>query len=395
VQRPDRSRRSSAVRRVFGLVAVVLLVACGPTPPPTATPSGVPGPPSVSPSGSPIAIDPAAGWHLVSLAGVAAPTRLSDVIATSSGFLADGATGQVGQTPIALHSTDGSTWTAERIAGDWTSPGDLLAWGDKVVAVGGGESSRCAHPSALDTWVRAADATWTEAPWDERFCVGAGPSTLLIHRDHPFLIGAGSGDVSYVMTSDDGLRWVIHEQAFGNVYPHSAVSDGSTLWVFGSSPDGRPLVLKSADGQAFEPPVAIAGLGPNASVQDALMLGDQVVVVISVGPEVGILRPDGSGGWQAEPATGLRGDQIARIVVAGNRLVALGNDENGTPLAWVSADGTDWSPLPLPAEAGNGTTFGDIAVANGMVVLVGQVTAPDGNSAGGAVWVGSSALLEP
>jgi len=307
VQRPDRSRRSSAVRRVFGLLAVVLLVACSPTPSPTAPPSGVPGPTSVNPSGSPIAFDPAAGWHLVSLAGVAAPTRLADVIAISSGFLADGATGQVGQTPIALHSTDGTEWTAERIPGAWTAPGDLLPWGDKVVAVGGGESSRCAHPSALDTWVRAADATWTEAPWDEGFCVGAGPSTLLIHRDHPFLIGAGSGDVSYVMTSDDGLRWVIHEQAFGNVYPHAAVSDGSTLWVFGEGPDGRAVVIRSADGQTFEPPAPIRGLAADASVQDALMLGGQPVVVAAVASAVGILRPDGSGGWKVEPATGCAG----------------------------------------------------------------------------------------
>jgi hypothetical protein len=331
----------------------------------------------------------------VSLAGVAAPTQLSDVIATSSGFIATGVSGQAGEKPVALSSPDGVNWTAEAIPGKFGWPTGLIAWGDRVVAVGSGEPVGCGHPSALDTWVRTADATWTEAPWDERFCVGAGPSTLLIHRDHPFLIGAGSGDVSYVMTSDDGLRWVIHEQAFGNVYPHSAVSDGSTLWVFGSSPDGRPVVLKSADGQTFEPPVAIAGLGADASVQDALMLGDQIVVVMSVGAEVGILRPDGSGGWQAEPARGLRGDQIARIVVAGDRLVSLGNDENGMPLAFTSADGTDWSPLPLPAEAGEGMAFSGIVVANGMAVLLGQATAPNGNSAGGAIWVGSPALLEP
>jgi hypothetical protein len=383
------------VRRVFGLLAVVLLVACSPTPSPTAPPSGVPGLPSVSPSGSPIAIDPAAGWHLVSLAGVAAPTQLSDVIATSSGFIVTGVSGQAGEKPVALSSPDGVNWTAEAIPGKFGWPTGLIAWGDRVVAVGSGEPVSCGHPSALDTWVRTADATWTEAPWDERFCVGAGPSTLLIHRDHPFLIGAGSGDVSYVMTSDDGLRWVIHEQAFGNVYPRAAVSDGSTLWVFGSGPDGRPVVFKSADGQTFEPPAAIAGLGPDASVQDALMLGDQIVVVMSVGAEVGILRPDGSGGWQAEPARGLRGDQIARIVVAGDRLVSLGNDENGMPLAFTSADGTDWSPLPLPAEAGEGMAFSGIVVANGMAVLLGQATAPNGNSAGGAIWVGSSALLEP
>lgn len=370
--------------RALAYLATVALAACSPAPAPT-----------TGPSGSPIATDPATGWRFAALAGVAVPRMFSDIIVTSNGFLVDGGAGQVGEKPIALHSTDGEAWTVEPIASDWTSPGDLLRWGDKVVAVGGGQSARCAHPSALDTWVRAADGTWAEAPWDERFCVGAGTTTLLVHRGQPFLIGAGSGDVSYLMSSDDGLHWVLHQRPFGDVYPHTAVSDGSTMWVFGAGPDGRPVVTRSADGQTFDPPLAIAGLGPDASVEDALMLGGQLVVVATTGPAVGILRSDGSGSWQAEPAAGLRGDQIARVVVAGNRLVALGNDENGMPLAWTSADGTDWTPLPLPAEAGNGTTFSGLAVFNGTAVLVGQVTAPDGNSAVGAIWVGSSVLLEP
>jgi hypothetical protein len=319
----------------------------------------------------------------------------ADVVSSPAGFLVVGAAGPAGQQPVVLRSADGQAWASEAIDSGFASPASLVSWGDRAVAMGGGETDRCAHPSALDTWSRAADGTWTEAPFDQDFCVGAATTTLLIHDDHPFLIGAGSGDISYVMTSDDGRHWTLRQQPFNGVYPVAAATDGSTIWVFGYRGDGRAATLSSPDGNSFGAAAPLPILGPETAVLDAVSFRGKLVVVTTSGPNVGILRPEAGGGWQVEPAAGIPGDQVGGIVVVGDRLVAIGGDENGTPLAWSSADGTSWSPVRLPAEAGTGATITGIAESNGVAVLVGQALAPDGNSAVGAIWVGSSTLLEP
>ena len=78
---------------------------------------------------------------------------------------------------------------------------------------------------------------------------------------------------------------------------------------------------------------------------------------------------------ERQPAAGIRGDQVGGIVVVSDRLVAIGGDENGTPLAWSSADGATWTPVRLPAEAGTGATISGIAGINGVAVIVGQALA--------------------
>ena len=338
---------------------------------------------------------PPAEWHLVALDVVPAATMFADVISSPAGFLAAGSAGPAAQQPVVLRSTDGQAWASEAIDSRFASPASLVSWGDRAVAMGGGETDRCAHPTALDTWSRAADGTWTEAPFDQDFCVGAATTTLLVHDDHPFLIGAGSGDISYVMTSDDGLHWTLRQQPFDGVYPVAAATDGSVVWVFGYTPDGRPAALSSPDGTSFGAPSPIPVIGPETAVLGAVALAGKLAVVTTSGPNVGILRPEVGGGWQIEPAAGIRGDQVGRIAVVGDRLVAIGGDENGTPLAWSSADGASWKPIRLPAEAGTGATITGIAASNGVAVLVGQMMASDGTSLVGAIWVGSSVLLEP
>jgi hypothetical protein len=371
----DLKSRPAPASLALALFAAAALVACGQAPAPTA---------------------PTAEWRLVALDGVPAATMFADVITNPAGFLVAGAAGPAGRQPVILRSVDGRAWTSEAIDSDFASPAALVSWGDRAVAMGGGESNRCAHPAALDTWSREADGTWAEAPFDPDFCLGAATTTLLIHDDRPFLVGAGSGDISYVMSSHDGLRWDVREQPFGGVFPVAAATDGSGVWVFGYTPDGRPAGLRSADGISFDAPSAIPVIGPEAAIQSAVAPGGKLVLVMTSGPDVGILRPDVvGGGWHAEPATGIRGDQIGRILVVGDRLVALGADENSVPLAWSSADGTDWSPIRLPAEAGAGAALTGIAVRDDVAVLVGQAIAPDGGSAMGAIWVGSSALLAP
>jgi hypothetical protein len=154
-------------------------------------------------------------------------------------------------------------------------------------------------------------------------------------------------------------------------------------------------VVHRSAGKPFERPVALPGLGSDASIRAALWLGDGPLVVALAGPAIGILRPDGGGSWTSAPATGLPADQVAGIRVVDGHLVALGGTEAGDPEAWTSADGSVWKPVPLPADALQGTGLTGVAVLGGTAVLIGQVNAPGGVGAIGAIWTGPARLLAP
>jgi hypothetical protein len=167
------------------------------------------------------------------------------------------------------------------------------------------------------------------------------------------------------------------------------------LWVFGSAPDGVPVVVHRSAGKPFDQPVAIPGLGSGTSILTAVWLGDGPVVVASVGQAIGILRPDGNGPWVSVLADGLPADQVSGIHVIDGHLVALGGTEAGVPEAWTSADGSEWQPVSLPAEARAGASLAGVAVVDGTVVLVGQIEAPSGVGAQGAIWTGPANLVAP
>jgi hypothetical protein len=319
---------------------------------------------------------------------------LTDVIAVNDGFLAAGAGGQVGQLPVIRHSTDGLVWDAEDITSrDGMAPGRMTLIGNRVVAVGGGETDRCGHPSALDTWARDATGTWAEATFDPAFCVGTGNVNLLAGRGGTVvLLGAGSGDVVYLMTSDSGLAWAGVPKPFSGVYPHVAVSNGTRIWVFGSAPAGQPVVSISADSETFGAPEPLPGLGSETSIVGAALLDGRPIAIATRGQAVGVVRLIADGTWDVTEASGIVGTAIARIVLVDGHLVALGGDETGTPLAWASADGTSWRPMALP-QVQLGTTLQGVAVHDGIAVIVGQVSAGDHGVA--AVWRGSPALLAP
>jgi PBP1b-binding outer membrane lipoprotein LpoB len=55
----------------------------------------------------------------------------------------------------------------------------------------------------------------------------------------------------------------------------------------------------------------------------------------------------------------------------------------------------EWLLASLPDPNAAGTTLGGIAIAGGTAVLVGQVEAPNGPGAIGAIWTGPARLLAP
>jgi hypothetical protein len=388
----------AAWRAVTACAIAILLGACATAPTPSAPPATNPAPvgPSVATSSPNVAAssDPAAGWQMASLPENVAAT-FSDVELGPEGFLVAGGGGPIGQTPVILNSLDWQSWSSEPINGSFAAPSGLLTLGARGFAVGGGETSRCAHPSALTTWARDFAGSWHEAPFDHVFCAGPGNVTMFEFDRHVVLAGAGVGDQPFYLTSEDGLRWTdAGPNPFGDIYPHSILAWDKDLWIFGSAPNGAPVVVHRSAGRPFEPPVAIPGLGTNASIIAAVWLDNGPVVVATTGAVAGVLRPDGAGSWAGVPAARLPADQVTGIEVVDGHLVALGSTEAGVPQAWTSADGSEWKPVALPEEAGPGTTLNDVE-ALGRAVLVGQMEAPNGNGAIGAIWTGPASLLAP
>jgi hypothetical protein len=389
-------RRRAAVLTIAVLASGCVTVAPPrPSAPPVSLPSvSSPAGDSVPPS---IAAtpDPTGEWRLADLTGLDIAGTFSDVVPGPDGFLVAGGGGPVGADPIVLNSLDGQTWSSEAIKGSFAAPSGLVTVGARVFAVGGGQTSKCAHPAALTTWARDVTGAWREAPFDNVFCNGPGNSSLFEFDRHVVLAGAGVGDQSFYLTSEDGLHWSdAGPNPFGDVYPQSVLAFDQDLWIFGSAPDGTPVVVHRSAGKPFERPAALPGLGPDVSIRAAVWLGDKPVVVTSAGQAIGILRPDGAGSWAGVPAVGLPADQVSVIRAVDGHLVALGGSEIGEPEAWTSADGSDWTAVRLPEEAKAGTTLTGIAVA-GRAILVGQLALPDGASAIGAIWMGPASILAP
>lgn len=360
--------------------------------------------PRDSPAGSPVAfptpsvlgtIDPAEGWQLASLPDPNTAVMFNDIVAGPDGFLVAGGGGPIGNTAIILNSQDGQSWSSQAISSTFAAPSGLLVVGARVFAVGGGQTNRCAHPAALTSWARDLSGDWQEAPFDDVFCAGLGNTTMFEFDRHVVLAGAGTGDQPFYMTSEDGLRWTdAGPNPFGDIYPHSVLASDKDLWIFGSGPNGAPVVVHRSAGKPFEPPAAIPDLGTDGSIISAVWL-DGPVVVATNGRASGIMRPGAAGDWVGVPAVGLPPDQVAMVAVVDGHLVALGGTENGLPEAWTSADGAQWRPVVLPDQALTGSAFTSVAVISGTAVLVGQMEAPNGAGAIGAIWTGPASLLAP
>jgi hypothetical protein len=292
---------------------------------------------------------------------------------------------------VVIRSSDGITWEPDPISSTFASPSTFHVVGGRLLALGAGGTSKCAHPFALDTWARGADGTWTEAPWMEAFCAGLGWGTLLDRDGTAALLGAGSGDQPLSWASKDGLHWRDAHPDLSDVYPRAAVVDGHAILVFGSGPDGRPVAVRSIDGTLFGA-APFPGLPAEATVIGALWHGAALDVFVGDGQALGVARRDGSGAWAITPAGGIRADQIGRISAVGDRLIAIGSDVNGRPLAWSSIDGLAWTAV-APPNAGPDTSVTAMAEIDGTLVLVGGADLPDGSATIGAVWVGSPELL--
>jgi len=376
-------------RSTCAIAIAALVAACsGPV-----TPSVAPASATTGATGASVApsLDVAAGWQRVDLRAGEPINPLVDVIGQDGVFFAAGSAGDMPVAPLVIRSDDGIAWTSEQITSAFASPSSLHGVGGRLLALGAGGTSNCAHPFAIDTWARAVDGTWSEAPWAGAFCAGLERADLLDRDGTAALIGVGSGDQPMSWSSKDGLAWHDLRPRLAGAFIRAAVVDRDAVLAFVAGPDGRPQAVRSVDGRTFVP-APLPPLPSEASVLAALWRGPELEVFLGDGESLGLARRDAAGAWTTSPAVGVRADQVSRIVEAGERLVALGGDDNGRPLAWSSADGRTWNAVALP-NAGPETSVAAIAAIGDRVVLVGGADTPDGTRTIGAIWVGSAALL--
>jgi hypothetical protein len=308
------------------------------------------------------------------------------------------AAGAAGERGVAWTSADqGSTWVSEPLPGTARSLGRLVPWGDRVLLIGEADAG-CPHPSVVQVQLRAAAGGWKAAPFDPIFCAGGLPQAAASGK-HAVIVGAGAGDQAYAWSSEDGLHWTDHSAPFVDRLPQGVAAHASGFVSVGTEPlPDSAWVSRSKDGTAWDTPRPLAGLGGATIVGNPVALdGDLAFLVGAPDGAIGLLRPDGSGGWRSQLTQGLTRSTLSRVVAVGGGLIALGGDETG-PAAWLSSDGLAWHRMVLPPEAvasGPGATLTGAAVADGRAYLVGQVVAASGDRAIGALWTGPASLLEP
>lgn len=356
-------------------------------PPATATP-GI----SASPSAA------AETWRSVQLPDAGDVGSIADVTTLPGLVVVAAAAGAAGERGVAWTSADqGTTWVSEPLPGAARSLGRLVPWGDRVLLIGEADAG-CAHPSVVQVQVRAAAGGWTAAPFAPILCAGGLPQAAA-SGTRAVIVGTGAGDQAYAWSSEDGLHWKDHSAPFIDRLPQAVAVDGSGFVAFGTAADPAPSwVARSTDGTAWERPQPLPGLAGATIVGNPVVLdGDLAIMAADPSGAIGLLRPDASGGWRSQLTTGLARATLSRVVAVDGGLVAIGGSEGG-PAAWLSSDGVAWRPLTLPPEAiagGPGATLTGVAVADGRAYLVGQVVAPAGDRAIGALWTGPATLLKP
>ena len=380
--------------RLLGLLLAGSLSGCSgpaPTPPARTGPSPSPTPATAEPTaGDDLSLPE--GWQLVWPRQADQPAaRLSAVVAAPAGLTVVG-TDLVTNHGIALDSADGSQWTGTPIPSRFFGPTDVISWDGHLLDTGGGEA-RCAHPSAADTWVRAADGTWTEAPESDVLCQGLTIQPLIVDG-RAIAVGSGPGDNPIAWSSDDGLRWVDRGAPLAGLLPQGVAGDGSSAFtiawgergIFGSTSD---------DGIAWTRPVLISGLPADLHIQGVFLRDGRPTIAATEGGVAGLVGLDASGAWTTSRIDAFGGDDLRTIRPIPGGLLAIGSTDRGG-LAWVSADGATWRPVELPGDLANiGGMVADVAIRNGRAVVLGELTNPASGATSGEIWLGRASLLAP
>lgn len=278
---------------------------------------------------------------------------MTAVAAGPGRFVAVGTTEAEEPIGVAWTSTDGRTWTRVTNGPADGIPTGILWDGQRYVAFGGGASIA---PAAV--WTSADGQSW------QRAADGPGFDELTVIfvaqlGNELFATGGGWGDSEGPMpgtfatwSSADGLAW----QSVPAVTPPPAMvalggmtaADGTLVaWGQSDTEPFRPVAVRSTDGSTWES--TFVGKA-DSRLWD--IVGNDGFVAVGSGPyccEAGAEAPVrawtsvDAASWTAaqfQPQAG--NDQLEQVVWYGGRYVALGTYV-GTPISWLSDDGTVWT----------------------------------------------------
>jgi hypothetical protein len=288
-------------RRPALLVIALSLAACQtiatPTPPPGFGPVSTL---TATPSTQGVA------WTQLDLPDAIGVWHASGVIADADGFVIYGGVNDV---PAAWTSGDGLGWTSVALAGREGQPSAAAASADATVLIGGGSTSRCAHPVGEFLWRRVhGEAEWNQVPFrEDLFCAG-GSFSIAAREDLFMVAGMGTGDQPFAWRSADGLTW--DDAAAGIPFDLPPWAIGvSDEQFFELGRGGQPDVRVTVDGTAWAridpPPVAPAFNGDQPGMEPVVALGTgggaTAIYSADDGSATAAWRRDGPSSWLEVP----------------------------------------------------------------------------------------------
>jgi hypothetical protein len=375
--------------------------------PAAAAPSTAPEVPTTAPEDPEAVTSPASPlqprrWSLAQMPQRPAGWSLQDVIAGGPGFIAvgGGSQGRARSAPEAivwLSDARGRAWQAAPLFGDaaeGTMRG-ITATADGYVAVGDG-------PDGGAIWRSTDGIGWQRLAHDAVF----DSSSIADVADGPAgLIAVGcQGDVDCATSrawrsTDGGATWVSLETPPPGLARAIAATDSGYLVAGQSSTNADPMLVSSADGQAWQPsqglPGGPAGLAALGAFGDTLAGGSSTE---SGAARALLLRSAGGSAWQSVGHRRFRDADIMAIAggdpgvfLLGSRSQRVDGRLRSRPLALWSADLARFRTTPFPAQslrAGGEVNAATFSADGSFVVAVGGTARPVPT-----VWI--NRLVEP
>jgi hypothetical protein len=315
---------------------------------------------------------------------------LHDVIAGGPGFIAvgGGSQGRARSTPEAiiwLSDARGRVWQEAPLFGD-AAEGTIrgiAATADGYVAIGDG-------PDGGAIWRSTDGIGWQRLPHDPMF----DSSSISDVADGPAgLIAVGcQGDVDCATSrawrsTDGGATWEPLPTPPPGVAQVIEATDTGYIAAGQAATDGDPMLVSSADGQAWEPATGLpggpAGLAALGSLGDALAGGSSAE---SGADRALLLRSADGSAWQSVGHRSFRAADIAAIAGGESGVLLLGSRSQrvdgrlrSRPLALWSADLTRFRVTPFPAQslrAGGEVSAAAYSADGSFVVAVGGTARP-------------------
>lgn len=355
---------------VLAVVAGVGLVACQPSPSPSA----------------PSATLSANAWTRLQLPDLDAAALIGDVVAVDEGFVL---VGGINGNPAVWWSGDGLDWTVDRVPGPpGIVPLRAFATSRGTILLGGGSSEHCAHPAAVQLWARPPGGDWAIAPFNQLFCADPYVSDVASNGTSFLLAGTGFGEVGLAWRSEDGLEWAeATPQGMRQTYPRAAAWTGTDYIVLAIA-EPETVEWSSADGVTWERnDVAIPVTMSSASIA---RVGEQIIALVRDSNDVTTTwqrNPDGE--WVPIEVPGLQeGVELRQVAGRGDQALFLAT-QAGRPIivAWRPGDPTA-SAAGAPEDAIDLLGF---AEHHGTVVLVGGVGNLEERHS--AAWAAPSSVL--